>query len=253
MQYRGANAIQITVFSLIWGLCVLTAGTLPCQAQSNSDTLVWSKANAKKSAPQPRPARARPKVKASPPLGLELQLLKKTPAGRAEGVNPLSTFFTDDQLRIWVRPNYDGYLYVFNHSETPDGRPLNHPQLIYPDSRIDSGRNFLRQGQEYILPGGCLDGANPDECWYTITPPVGNEVFTIVYSRELLLSLLDRQSGINQQQVLEELVQINAPFVRRASGSSNGRNFEQLFSIFITSTNPNKRAELIERFLIKHQ
>lgn len=253
MQFRGEKLLQIAVLFLVSGVGALTGGGLPCQAQSNSDTLVWSKANAKKSAPQPRPTRARPKVKASPPLGLELQLLKKTPAGRAEGINPLSTFFTDDQLRIWVRPNYDGYLYVFNHSETPDGRPLNHPQLIYPDSRIDSGRNFLRQGQEYILPGGCLDGANPDECWYTITPPVGNEVFTIVYSRELLLSLLDRQSGINQQQVLEELVQINAPFVRRTSGSSNGRNVEQLFSIFITSTNPNKRAELIERFLIKHQ
>ncbi|MBI4748931.1 MAG: DUF4384 domain-containing protein [Acidobacteria bacterium] len=252
MQFRAGNSIQITLFTLVWGVVVLLAGAPPCQAQSNSDTLVWSKANAKKSAPQPRPVRARPKVK-SAPLGLELQLLKKSPTGRAEAVNPLSTFFTDDQLRIWVRPNYDGYLYVFNHSETPDGRPLNQPQLIYPDSRIGNGRNFLRQGQEYILPGECLDGTNPDECWYTITPPVGNEVFTIVYSRELLLSLVDRQSGINQQQVLEELVQTTAPFVRRTSGGTNGRNFERLFSIFITSTNPNKRAELIERFLIKHE
>ncbi|HNB69972.1 MAG TPA: DUF4384 domain-containing protein [Acidobacteriota bacterium] len=251
MQFRGEKFLQIAVLFLVSGVCALTGRGLPCQAQSNSDTLVWSKANAKKSVP--RPARARPKVKAPLPLRLELQLLKKMPDGRAETVNPLSTFFTDDQIRIWVRPNQDGYLYVFNHSETPDGRPVNQPQLIYPDSRLDSGRNFLRQGQEYNLPGSCLDGTHPDECWYTITPPVGNEVFTIVYSRELLLSLVDRQSGINQQQVLEELVQINTPFVRRTSGSSNGRNFEQLFSIFITSTNPNKRAELIERFLIKHQ
>lgn len=253
MQFRGEKLLQITVLFLVSGVCALTGGALPCQAQSNSDTLVWSKANAKKSAPPPRPVRARPKLKAPPPLGLELQILKKMPDGRAESVNPLSTFFNDDQIRIWVRPNQDGYLYVFNHSETPDGRPLNQPQLIYPDSRLDSGRNFLRQGQEYNLPGSCLDGTNPDECWYTITPPVGNEVFTIVYSRELLLSLVDRQSGINQQQVLEKLIQTNAPFVRRTSGNTTGRNFEQLFSIFITSTNPNKRAELIERFLIKHQ
>lgn len=251
MRYQKIVLLMIMcLLALIW-IGIPSQST--CQAQSESGTLVWSRP-----VQVTRPARkARPRrhVERKPLLTLEWRMIKRGSTGEAiEETNPLSTFHTGDQFRFVVRPNQDGYLYVFNHSESLAGQMLGQFKMIFPDSDIDGGRNFIRKDREYAFPPECPTCPDPRE-WFEVVPPDGHEVFTVIFSRDLISDLLSARDAIEQQRVIENLKRFSGQILDRRSRPryATTPSATNPYAIWITNTNARNNEELIDSFVIRHE
>lgn len=76
-------------------------------------------------------------------------------------VDPATIFDSNDHVRFRFRTNFDGYLYVLNHSTS--GKD----ELLYP--RQDTGsKNRVKSGQDYKIP--------ESEAYFRIAGPAGHDV-----------------------------------------------------------------------------
>jgi hypothetical protein len=104
-------------------------------------------------------------------LKIECRLLKLSSDGSETETNPLSTFYTGDHLRLVVKANQDGYLYII-HQDNPTAPG----QIIFPDSRLNNGRNDVKKLQEIVLPSRCPPSISPFDCAAVVRLPAGAEL-----------------------------------------------------------------------------
>src|SRR6185503_15161119 len=132
-----------------------------------------------------------PKIVFVPPLRLEWRVLKVRclAGGQQEEVSPLATFNYNDRLRLAIKANQTGYLYIINETEGDDGRIVYGPKQIFPDSRIMNGQNISMKNQEIILPAACPPVDDPCDCAWKFTETAGRETVIVIFSREQLLEL----------------------------------------------------------------
>jgi hypothetical protein len=101
--------------------------------------------------------------------------------GRSVRVEPSREFHAGDRVRIALEPNVDGYLYIF-HSEG-DGAP----EMIYPDSRLDDGNNWIEAHVPMEVPSS--EEADERLRWFTFDANPANEHLYVVVTREPLESV----------------------------------------------------------------
>lgn len=89
-----------------------------------------------------------PERAAARPLGLRYSIVKYGPDGSAIEVDSDSTFHTGDRIRLRVRVNEAGYLYVAHKGSSGAW------QILFPSKDLDGGINEVLPGREYDVPGG---------------------------------------------------------------------------------------------------
>jgi hypothetical protein len=197
---------------------------------------------AAKATPRPAP-RPRPKQPAQPLLAVQFRVFKVNDNNSQVEVNPLTVFNKGDRIRIAMKANQDVYLYVIRQpAATDDG------SIFFPDSRINSGQNFLVRDTEVVLPGGCGAGVLPQDCALRVDANPGPEVFTMILSRSPSIDLLENQTtaitnGLKPQ-VLEGYLR-NANLKLDTSGRA-----DSIFGRMVRNTDPKANDKIIVRYLL---
>lgn len=179
----------------------------------------------------------------APLLSLQWRLFKVKPDGTQEETNPIGKFYPGDFLRLAVKTNQSGYLYIV-HQSAKDGDG----QIIFPDSRVNGGRNYVNKNQEFVLPSNCPAGANNGlPCAFPVMPPAGQEFFTLIFSRDQLEDFMPNKlmqtAGVVKPEVLQRLMSDTGQ--RLIHGSGDG-----LYSVKVVNNNTRDNEDIIEMLVL---
>jgi len=106
---------------------------------------------------------------AYPPLGLRYSLLRRSDSGRYDEVDTATTFHSGDKIKVVVKGNDTGYLYVISRGTSGTW------MVQFPSSEIDGGNNRIARDQDYTVPSGGR---------FNFTDQPGEEKLFIVFSRK---------------------------------------------------------------------
>lgn len=220
-------------------------------AAAQTNKLVWDKditvvKRVVKPGRKPSPRR-RPVMRA-PLLTIQYRLIKRADGGGFNDTSPSTVFYAGDQVKIAITPNQDGYLYIIHNTQGSDG------QLVFPDSRINNGLNFVSKDTEYIVPGTCPKFAKPKDCWYEMDDVAGREDFTVIFSRDAISSLPNQaigNGGLIKQETIRELRKQSSQDIEESSlskgvGAGN-------YVIWVKNKNRNDNEELIATIGLSHR
>lgn len=112
------------------------------------------------------------------PIGLGYTFFTLGDNGLAVRTDPAREFRTGEAIRIALESNTDGYLYIF-HTEN-DGEP----SMIFPDTRLNSGVNFVRAHVPYEIPSS--EEESEAMRWFVFKDPPAAERLYIVLARQPL-------------------------------------------------------------------
>lgn len=119
-------------------------------------------ASSSRKARPPRPAQSKPAEPASAPrperaegiepvalraLGLRYSILKYASDGSAEETDAEGVFHTGDRIRLRIRVNEPGFLYVAHKGSSGAW------SMLFPSEELDGGSNAVTPGRDYDLPG----------------------------------------------------------------------------------------------------
>ena len=198
----------------------------------------------------------RPRVQRSPLLTVQYRVLIRRPNGAQAESSIASVFHPGDKLRLGVTANQNGYLYVIHQKEGQDG------QVLFPDSRVNDGQNWVERNQEFILPPvNCT--SNPDDCWYEVTADQEKEYFIFVFSRDQITDLPNTPGsteaardaltqGVLTREVIESYLksarlQDYKIYSRPASATSPASRY----AVWVTNINRADNEEIIVRVPLK--
>ena len=242
--------------SLLLLLLVIDLGTVAGQ----EGAIIWDKPQEVKRQVKPkrvyrprRKYRVRPPVELSPLLTVQYRVLIRRPDGSQAESSLASVFHSGDQLRLGVTANQDGFLYVIHQKESKDG------VILFPDSRVNNGENYVSRNQEFILPPINCAAQNPDECWYTVTDDPEKEFFIFVFSRDQITDLPNTpatneaaRQAITQGVLKREIIE---GYIRSArlqdykvySRPAGAKSPTSRYAIWVTNTNRADNEEIILR------
>lgn len=242
MRATFISLMRAEAFRVFWGivLCGLLAGQ--AIAQDRWDDPV--KIKRQPSAPNRKPAPRRVKrtvatEERAPLLTVQWRLLKFTDDGLRKVVSVDETFTVQDRLLLAVKANQNGYLYIIRQPTADrDG------QLLFPSRHYNGGRNYVRTDQEFVLPSDCGDFAVP--CWFTLPPPAGKEVITLIFSRDEIEELPNfvSPSAVAPNvpaRVVSQLLAGSQQRLQRIPGVLRDR-----YTIWVRNTNAENNEEIIE-------
>ena len=104
-----------------------------------------------------------------PPLGLRYSLLRRSDSGRYDEVDTNTTFHSGDKIKVVVKGNDPGFLYVISRGTSGTW------MVQFPSSEIDGGNNRIAKDQDYTVPSGGR---------FNFTDQPGEEKLFIVFSRK---------------------------------------------------------------------
>lgn len=198
--------------------------------------------------------RTAPKKKYTPPKKLKVnedyvqlmsliaQLYKVDNFNTNIPVNPFTQQTFGTRLRIAIKPNQEGYLYIiYQRSESDEGL------IIFPSPSINDGNNYVGANQEYIVPSNCKDvpGIN---CVLPVMPPVGTEIFTFIFSRDRVDDLPnDAEAASKVRLTPQEIFQFYRESGQRLCESQLK---EVPNAIKIVNTNTKDNEEIIKTFFL---
>jgi Domain of unknown function (DUF4384) len=175
-------------------------------------------------------------------LKLEWRVLKVRDDGSAEETNPRGIFHNGDRLRLAIKTNQNGFLYIIHQAS-----PTSPGQIIFPDSRVNDGRNDVSKLQEVILPSNCPTGMKARDCALVVIPPAGLELFTLVFSRDPIINLPDSAMDASGGITVEALTKLRAgsgQILDHAQGSS-------IYSVLVTNQNTKDNEDIFETLPLK--
>jgi hypothetical protein len=193
-------------------------------------------------------------VQHAPLLTLEYRVMKQREDLTPEETNPQAVFYSGDRLQIRIKPNQDGYLYIIQSTDGGDG------QIIFPDSRINNGRNLVKKNDEHTIPSLCDSRYrdNLGNCWFWMQPPAGREIFTVIFTRDAATDLdeVAGAGGVVKRQVIDRLLKASAQKINRSSrpglsvaeGGGAGR-----YIFWVQNSNIRDNEELITEIVLLHQ
>ncbi|MBA2645472.1 MAG: DUF4384 domain-containing protein [Pyrinomonadaceae bacterium] len=180
-------------------------------------------------------------VERTPLLAVQLRLYKVRPDGTHAETNPTSQFYAGDRLRLGVTANQDGYLTIIHQrGADQDG------QILFPTSLIEEGRNDVPKNKEYIVPSNCPPGIKPADCAYVMPEAGGQELFTIVFSRDLIADLPEKAITPAGAIGAAALRAIEGEVVKQLSqtfGTANSR-----YAVLIINKDRQDNEEIFARF-----
>lgn len=123
-----------------------------------------------------------------PLLAAQLRLLTVDKDGKEVETNPLAAFTPGDRLRLSIKTNQRGYLYIVRQmSPDSDG------EIIFPTTLVNNGSNYVAANTEYVIPRGCPTEYAPDprDCALRLATfdDAPQEYFTLIFTRDSLVDL----------------------------------------------------------------
>jgi hypothetical protein len=188
-----------------------------------------------------RPVRRAKPVERAPLLKLEWRVYRVKDNGAQEETSPLAVFHNGDRLRVSVRTNQDGYLYIV-HQPTPSAPG----QIIFPDSRLNNGSNVVTRGQEFVLPSNCPADIERRDCALIVTPPAGQELFHLVFTRDPFTDLPNSAAEASGGIPLEFLMKLKSgsgQVLKRMRGSTP-------LSVLVINTNTKDNEDIFETLVL---
>lgn len=197
--------------------------------------------------------KVRPKAQLAPLLTVQYRVLIKRPDGTQGESSVASVFHVGDMLRLGVTANQSGYLYVIYQKEDQDGL------VMFPDSRVNNGENYVARNQEFILPPVNCPAADPTQCWYTVTNDPTKEFFIVVFSRDQIVDLPNSAggneavksalaSGVLKKEIIDGYIKsARMQDYKLYSRPANARNPGSRYAIWVTNTNRADNEEVIVR------
>jgi Domain of unknown function (DUF4384) len=246
------NARRLAIM-LIMSLALVVLSAIAALGQESSTT--WDKPQPVERKEKPkrvyRPTarnKVRPKTQLAPLLTVQYRVLIKRPDGTEGESSVASVFHSGDKLRLGVTTNQDGFLYVIYQRENQDGL------VMFPDSRVNGGENYVTKNREFILPL-----PDPDACWYQVTNDPTKEFFIMVFSRDQILDLPNTPggseavktalaSGVLKKEVIDSYIrsarmQDYKIYSRPAKATSPGSRY----AIWVTNINRADNEDIIVR------
>jgi hypothetical protein len=196
----------------------------------------------------------RPQVETAPLLTVQYRVMIKRLDG-TEGESSLaSVFHTGDLLRLGVTANQDGFLYVVYQKEGEDGH------ILFPDSRVNHGENYVTNNQEFILPPLECPSSDPDDCWYKVTDDPAQEFFIIVFSRDQITDLPNSggrandavkkalTAGVVKKEIIENYIKsAHIQDYKIYGRPPRSKTPASRYAVWITNTNRQDNEEIILR------
>jgi hypothetical protein len=184
-------------------------------------------------------ARPRAKVARVPLLAVQLRLLKLKEDGTAVETNPMSQFHTNDRLRLSVKANQDGYLTIIRQSN-----PNEDGQILFPTSLLNDGANYVNANKEFVVPSNCPANVRAADCAYVIPESAGTQIFTVIFSRDLILDLPENAktpTGAIKAQLINEVESSSIKQLEIKPGATP-------YAILVLNTNREDNEEIFTRF-----
>jgi len=121
-------------------------------------------------------------------LAVQLRLMLVNKDGSESEVNPLAAFTQEDRLRLSVKANQRGFLYIIRQKS-----PEAEGEIIFPATVVNGGKNLISANYEYLIPNNCPADLipNPRDCALILYPYTESpeEFFTFIFSRDQLTDL----------------------------------------------------------------
>lgn len=200
------------------------------------------------------PPKAAAKRLEVPLLAVQLKLLLVNKDGSESEANPLATFTPDDRLRVSVKANQRGFLYIIRQkSPDEDG------EIIFPTSLVNGGKNLISANYEYVIPTNCPKDAIPNarDCALTLFPysESPKEYFTVIFTRDQLVDLPDdvkdkRVSLKNLAAAGKLPVGILVGLIEDSNQDLVSQLGDSPFGVRIVNQNVSDNEEIIETFVL---
>ena len=204
---------------------------------NGSEVMIFRKAKVDRAAHKNRP------VEKVLLLKLEWGLHKVSANGSDEETGE-RTFKSGDRVRLAVRTNQDGYLYVI-HQKSPSSPGV----VIFPDAAINYGSSQVGKTEELVLPSNCPVNISRRDCSVVLTFSNSEELFHLFFSREPFTDLPNSASDATNSipaTLLEKLKNESGQILRKQKGSTP-------FSELLTNINTKDNEDIMETItLTKH-
>lgn len=176
-------------------------------------------------------------------LAVQWRILKLDPNGAQTEVSANTVFNPGDRLRLAVKTNQDGYLYVIHQASA--GQP---GEVLFPQSNINNGQNLVKGETEFVVPSNCTVGATAAaDCAYVVNGSGTPENFMVIFSRSAFLNLPNdarEASGGIKPTVLMELLRSSREIpVKPLPGDTP-------FSVRLINPNPKDNEELVVPYVL---
>ncbi len=189
-----------------------------------------------------------------PLMALQLRLLLVNKDGSESEVNPQATFTPNDRLRLSVKANQRGFLYIIRQQS-----PETAGEIIFPSKLVNNGNNLVSANYEYVLPMNCPKNIVPNsrDCALTLFPykTSPQEFFTMIFSRDRLVGLPDdvKNTNVNAANLMSS-GRMKASSLIALIDDSEQNLISQMgdtpFAVRIVNVNENDNEEIIETFVL---
>ncbi len=195
-----------------------------------------------------------------PLLAAQFRLLTVDKDGKEVETNPLAAFTPNDRLRLSVKTNQRGYLYIIRQT-APDADG----EIIFPTTLVNNGSNYVAANTEYVIPRGCPAEFAPDpsDCALRLATyeQAPQEYFTLIFTRDSLVDLPNdvkntrvslanlMSAGRLESKTLVDLIDDSGQDLISQQGDTP-------YAVRIVNVNPKDNEEIIETFVlgkVKHQ
>lgn len=189
-----------------------------------------------------------------PLLAAQFRLLTVDKDGKEIETNPLAAFTPADRLRLSVKTNQRGYLYIIRQLS-----PESEGEIIFPTTLVNNGSNYVAANTEYVIPRGCPAEFAPDQrdCSLRLAPfdTASQEFFTLIFTRDSLVDLPNdvkntrvslanlMSAGKLQSKTLVDLIEDSGQDLVSQQGDTP-------FAVRIVNINPKDNEEIIETFVL---
>jgi hypothetical protein len=183
--------------------------------------------------------RPRPQVARVPLLAVQMRLLKLRVDGSSVETNPLTQFYGNDRLRLGITANQDGYLTIIRQ-DGPDADG----EILFPTSLLNDGANYVQANREFVVPSNCPANVKSWDCAYVVPRSAGTGIFTIIFSRDLILDLPENATTPTGAIKAELIKEIEASSVRQLEVKPGASRF----SLLVVNTDRRDNEEIFTRF-----
>jgi len=127
--------------------------------------------------------------------------------------------------------------------------------MLFPDLRINSGRNYVLKDAEYIVPSYCPN-LGLEDCWFKMAPPAGTETMIVIFSRDRITTLpnqIAKPYSPVKRDIVEQLIASSQQKVRQTTGELTipGRKAVR-YATRVQNTNLQDNEELIATIELTH-
>lgn len=219
------------------------------KSRKNYRKTVAKTGNVRTSAPKPIVKKIE-----EPLLAIQLRLLLVNKDGSESEFNPMASFTPNDRLRLSVKANQRGYLYIIRQkSPEEDG------EIIFPSAIVNGGKNLISANYEYVIPNNCPKDAVPNrrDCALTLFPydEAAKEYFTLIFTRDQLVDLPD--DAKNSRVSLKNLMTTGKfptktliDLIEDSKQDLVSQGGDTPFGVRIVNQNLNDNEEIIETFVL---